>query len=775
MLFARFILRHPILLFVFALLTSLILISSPLYSFQLDNTQTVSAKAPNRVPHVDSEATIDGILDEPMWELALVMSLDYEVRPAENVPPPVKTDVLFAYSDKTLFIAFRAYDPDPSKIRARISDRDNMWSDDWVAINLDTFNDERNSFLLVCNPFGIQADNIETNGNGTAWDAIWDSNGLITSEGYQVEMAVPFSSLRFQRTEGDQVWGVDAIRSYPRNVRHHIGLFPRDRNNNCYLCQAEKLIGFAGATPGKNIEIDPTISGIFSQERENETSGKFIDDAEQEAGVTGRWGITPNMTLSATVNPDFSQVEADAAQLDVNKQYTLYYSERRPFFLEGSSFFDSRMNIVHTRTLADPDWGVKLTGKEGKNSIGLFSARDEVTNLIFPSNEGSDDLSLNETSVGSALRFNHDLGKSSTVGFLTTSREGDNYSNRLGGVDAVIKFQKEDQVTIQFLTTTTAYPDTVFKAENISQQPYGSFNGNAFDFNYFHGTRSLDWYVEYREIDENFRADIGFIPRSNFRRGEAGLGYTWNNSNDAWWNMLNWGGGYVLESENDDRGIFAYNTDSRSNYRDDLLLAKHLGSWFDYNGLMQSYFNMYGEVGTRTFNEEWYRNNFIWFGSGFRPTSDLWVHLEGVFGDEIDYDNERRGTLVEISPQMENKFGKHLSISLRHTFQTLHVPGGELFAANISRLRTVYQFNQRTFVRLILQNVDYRFDTSLYEDDEQDEESQNVFSQLLFSYKINPQTVFYLGYSDNSDGDQELKLTQTNRTLFAKIGYAWVL
>ena len=181
----------------------------------------------------ETAVEIDAVLDEPLWAEALLMTLDYEVEPGENIPPPVKTEVLIMYDASKIYFAFRCFDPDPSQIRARFSDRDQIWNDDWIGIFLDTFNSGRRDYGYMCNPFGIQSDMIESEeGSDHAWDAIWDSAGRITDEGYLVEIAIPFNSLSFQRSEIDQIWGVDLVRSYPRSVRHHIGVFPRDRANS---------------------------------------------------------------------------------------------------------------------------------------------------------------------------------------------------------------------------------------------------------------------------------------------------------------------------------------------------------------------------------------------------------------------------------------------------------------------------------------------------------------------------------------------------------------
>ena len=217
--------------------------------------------ATETIPETSGEITVDGVLDEAAWSNAWVYELGYEVQPGENIPAVVRTEVLLTYDHRFLYVGFRAYDPEPEKIRAHLSDRDQAWNDDWVGVILDTFNDERRDYLLVVNPFGVQMDEIEAWPNGgTVWDGIWDSAAEITDWGWTAELKIPFSTLRFQRSEGPQVWGFDAIRGYSRNIHRQFGTFARDRDNNCYLCQAIKIEGFDGVSPGKNLEIVPTLT-----------------------------------------------------------------------------------------------------------------------------------------------------------------------------------------------------------------------------------------------------------------------------------------------------------------------------------------------------------------------------------------------------------------------------------------------------------------------------------------------------------------------------------
>ncbi|UCH94101.1 MAG: carbohydrate binding family 9 domain-containing protein [Candidatus Aminicenantes bacterium] len=718
----------------------------------------LTGKTPHRVPPVTSKVKIDGILNEKAWEKALVMELKYEVRPGENIEPPVKTEVLLTYSKSYLYAAFRAYDPNPSSISAHIRERDNIGGDDWVAISIDTFNDQRLAFSFLCNPFGVQSDEIASpEGGGEAWDAIWNSAGRINNQGYVVEMAIPFSSLLFQRkgSNQDQVWGIDAVRSYPRSVRHLISLFPWDRNNNCYMCQAEKLVGFAGATPGKNIELDPTLYSIFTQERENFPGGDFIDKEKKvDPGLTGRWGFTPNLTLSATVNPDFSNVEADIPQLDINTRFAIYYPEKRPFFLEGASIFNTRFRAVHTRSLADPDWGLKVTGKEGKHAIGFFSVQDHITNLLIPGSQGSRSTSIDMNTLGSVLRYRLDVGKSSTLGILVTDREGEDYFNRMAAIDGDLRVTPKDRIRFQFLGSQTRYPEEISAGY---QQPEETFTGTALDVYYHHDTRSFDWHLGYTDVSADFRADLGFMPQAGFRNFDAGLAHSWNRPRGYWFTVLNVGSSYMEEK------------DYHGN-----LLSRGVTFDFNYIGPLRSYFNLASHLGKRTYGGIEFDHNHVYFNGAVRPSGTFEFFFNGLMGDGIDFDNIQPGNRFQLGGTVRLRLGRHLDLMLDHKFERFNVDAGRLYTANISYLRLVYYFNRRTFLRSILKYVDYKYNTGLYSFT-LDPRDKHLFSQFLFSYEINPRTVLFLGYSDDYYGYHTVALTQSNRTFFVKVGYALVL
>ena len=721
-------------------LLAAILVSAPLAVAQ--------DKPPVPIRRAASAIEIDGSLEDAAWRDAAVIELVYETRPAENQPPPVKTECLVTYDDDRLYVAFRAHDPDPSQIRAHLSDRDNAFNDDFVGIVLDPFNDERRAFEFFVNPLGIQMDMFMddvSNNEDASWDALWWTAGRIDGSGYVVEMAIPFSSLRFPRSQGEQTWGFDALRFYPRDQRRRIASQPMDRNVSCYLCQISKMTGFAGVTPGRNVELDPTVTAVRTDVREGSPEGPLTEGGvEIDPGLTGKWGITPNLTLNAAINPDFSQVEADAAQLDINTTFALFFPEKRPFFLEGADFFRTPFEAVFTRNVSDPAWGMKLSGKEGKNAMGVFVAHDERTDILVPGSESSQAVSLNAQSTDAVLRYRRDLGAQSAVGLLMTSRDGGGYFNRLAGLDGLYRMNDANALRGQYLSSQTDDPG-----------PAGARDDRAFLLGYDHVSRNWNAYARYEDVGALFRADMGFMPQVDYTFKLAGLERKWYFESDRWTQVS-------LGSDWDERKDQAGR-----------LLERELELWLNVNGPRQSYFSIDGGTRDRVYRGVSFDQTFWNLYGEIQPTGDLYLSVEGTLGDQVDFANTRAGKVVQVEPSIRYLPGRNVRIRLSHLLQQLDVKGGQLFEANLSQLTLIYQFNVRTFVRLITQYTDIERDTGLYTFPV-DAKTEELFNQLLFSYKLNPQTVFFAGYSDNAFGDERIDLTRSDRTFFLKIGYAWV-
>jgi hypothetical protein len=719
-----------------------------------------------RVPRAESPIRVDALLDEEAWNQALRFDLDVEIGPGKNVPAPVKTVAWLTYDDDYVYAAFRAEDPEPHKIRARLADRDTPFRDDFVGFVFDTFDDQRRGFEFFVNPLGVQMDlAIDENSDNkedSSWDAIWESAGRIGETGFVVEMAIPFSSLRFQRTGGEQTWAVIPFRSYPRSQRHQITAFPIDPDGTCFICEGAKVTGFEGATPGRNLELAPTLTAQRTDRREEFPAGSLEDgDVDSDVGLTARWGITPNLVFSGAANPDFSQVEADVAQLDVNNQFALFFPEKRPFFLEGADFFSTPFNIVHTRTVADPSWGVKLTGKEGRQGMGVFVAQDERTNLLLPGSQFSRSATLDEETTDAVLRYRLDVGGRSTLGALATLREGREYSNGVYGVDGVYRPTPSDSVSAQFLGSRTEYP---LETAGGQELPQGTLDGTAYRLAYNHNSRHWGWYGRYEDIDPEFRADLGFMPRVGYSLLLGGLERVWWSEGRRWWTAIALGGDW-----------------DRTEQADGIVLEEEMEAWVNVRGPYQSFFRLQHGRRDRYWNGVTFDEQFVFAILEMQPAGWFSFFVEGTIGDTIDFANTRPADLVRVEGDATIDLGRRLRMSLGHELQRIDVDGGRLIEANLSQLRAVYQLNVRTFVRAILQYADVEQNAELFDDPGSvDPDAERLFSQFLFSYKLNPQTVVFLGYSDNSTGGElvdtgRIDLTRSDRTFFAKVGYALVL
>ncbi|HEX6199009.1 MAG TPA: DUF5916 domain-containing protein, partial [Thermoanaerobaculia bacterium] len=713
-----------------------------------------------RVRPASSPIEVDGVLDEPAWADAAVVAITHEWLPRDNAQPPVATDCLVTFDDSRLYVAFRALDPRPSEIRAYLADRDTAFEDDAVGFYIDTFNDRRRAYHFRANPLGVQLDaTVSDVGDSEdySWDAIWASAGRITAEGYTVEMAIPFEQLRFPRAAGEQSWGFLARRNYPRSVFHDLRSTYEDKSLDCLVCQFDTATGFTGMDPGHNVEVVPTVTAGYTEARPDpEARFETVDD-EVEAGVSARWGITPNVALNATVNPDFSQVEADAAQLDVNERFALFFPEKRPFFLEGADFFATPLRAVFTRTVADPTFGVKLTGKEGPHAFGVFAAEDRLNNLIFPGPELSDFVSLDEDVLSAVLRYRRDMGRRSTLGVLFTGRDADDYENHVLGLDGTVRLSDSDTLRFQALGSDTLYPRAV--AADFGQ-PTGSFQDAAWQADYSHADREWFWLLRAGARGEDFRADSGFMPQVGFREAIGVVERTFWGRPDAWYSRFLVQLDYTHRETEDGRRL-----------EDGANLV------FTYEGPLQSTVIWGIRPNRESFLGETFNDLRSDVRVTLRPSGRVGLGLFVRGGETIDFVNVRQAEFWHVQPTVEFRIGRRVEGRLQHLWQEFSVPGGGRFLeANLSQGTLVYHFNVRAFFRAILQYRDVERDLALYTTPNlpPPEEEEELFSQLLFSYKLNPETVLFLGYSDFHEGAQGIDLTQRRRTVFLKLGYAFL-
>jgi hypothetical protein len=734
------------------------MLTLPAPGFAQSDAGDGSAAAPFQIRRALSPVIVDGQVTEEAWAAALQLGLDYEVRPGENVPPPVRTQLFLAYDDTRLLVAFRCFDPDPASIRARFSDRDRMWDDDWVGVVLDTFNDERRAYELFSNALGVQGDmlNDDVTGNeDDSWNAIFDSAGRVTDFGFEVEMSIPFNQLRFQDLEGRQVWGLDAMRSYPRRDRHHITLFPRIRGENSYLSQERKIVGFDGVRAGRNLEVAPTLTAGWTDRRRDFPSGALDDsDGRAEPGLSVLWGITPNLTVNGTLNPDFSQIEADAVQLDINNPFALFFSETRPFFLEGADFFSiPRMNVLYTRKIADPSSAAKITGKAGRHTFGVLSAQDDVTTFTIPGSQRSRTIVSGLDTTATAGRYRFDVGRNSTLGAMVTDRRGGGYDNQVVSFDMRHRLTAADSVTLAVARSATRHGAATAGELDV---PTGAKSDSALDVHYGHSTR--DWYTDlvFRHYGRDFQSDLGFINQVDFRFWEYGGGRVWQGDSSRFYNRIQIGGN--IDQTEEQNGT---------------LIEREAEFYANYNGPHESFVRFGGGVRDRGFGGVLFGQVFKSTGFEMRASPGLYLGVNLDWRDQIDFAHAREGDEVVLSPFVNYNLGRHLYFRYKHTYNTLDVAGGRLFTAHVPEARIVYQHDPRTLFRAILQYTDVRRTPLLYAEPA-DAVSRNFSTQLLFSYKVNAQTALFVGYSDTHLGTSQYALTLANRTIFAKAGYAWL-
>ncbi len=752
----------------FVLFVALILIS-PISATQATNAHekktTVSLPALN-IPFSEGDVVLDGELDDKLWTKALLVDLNLVNSPWNNLPSPIKTTAKLIENGKFLYVSFIAIDPQPEKIQGFLTDRDDAWFHDLVGIKLDTHNNRRLNYEFFVNPYGVQNDatfNEITGKANSSWDGLWYAFGKKTPQGYQVEIAIPYNILNFKSDGQEKKWAIELVRTYPRDTKLRISHVPLNRDNPCWLCQYPEAIGFEKAEVGQNLRITPAITATSNEMRNVYANDDWHAGNDIEAGLDVRWGINANNLLNATINPDFSTVESDSGQLNVNTNFSLFYEEKRAFFLDNSDYFSSDFNLVYTRNIADPDYGAKLTGRSDKHSYGIFTTNDTETNILLPGNINSSLTTLAKESNLGVLRYRYDYDEEISVGTITTLRTADDYHNYVFGIDARYRLSDSNAIKAQFLNSDTLYPDQVddfFKPNN------SSFTDQAYKVNFVHNSEYWLVDIDHRNIGESFRADLGFMPRADIKTDDILVKRTFYAEQESLWQEAAIGAEWKI----------VHNTDNE-------LIKRELSASFNIDGPLQSkleldyvhaekvglrYDDSISDIDSNTtlFNED----QFKLYATAY-VNNRTYVSLDLTLGDKIDYANDRLGDLAQVAGNITVFITDHLEFDFYQTYSKLdakHETGIEknVYVAKISELRLAYQFDVRSYLKLSMIYSDI--------DRNQGDKTKDLSTQLIYAYKINPQTVFFLGYSDNSFQDNDLtKLERSQRTFFTKISYAW--
>jgi hypothetical protein len=778
--------------------------------------------APVRVARFDKAPVIDGKLDEDIWKTAAVLRDFYQINPGDNIAPTKPTETMIGFDSKFLYIAFHCYD-EPDKVRATVPKRDDvMNNDDSVRILLDTFNDQRKAYVLAFNPLGVQQDGIRTEGTGADFsvDIVMESKGSLTSDGYVVEVAVPFKSLRYEAGK-DKLWGVQVFRIVQRLNGEQDSWMPISRDVDGLLNQAGHITGLEGISTERTVELIPSFivsetgRHVRSMSRAQASAlnipdgGTFVNQPVLfEPGLTAKLVASSALTLDLAVNPDFAQVEADAPVTFANQRFPIFFEEKRPFFLEGIEIFRTQIAAVHTRTIADPDIAAKVTGRKGKYTYGLLYASDNAPGNYeddirydperLPA--GFDRLNDQNSKVG-IFRIKRDFGKENFFGFLGTAYNFADRSNYVGGFDGRIKFDKQTSLDFQVLGTTARLCTFAKKAEDDTCDKQ---NGFVYAYNFNKNARHHYFNVNGVGRTEGYVALVGFTRRVNTNGHNFNFGYftepkpkakitSWETNHYAG-GSFDWQGrsqSWTYEGQvgpNLQRQTFVrvgYNTGYERVFAYEFGAERFANGLPETSATSKNVFAYAGSTPTKRINF-FYFFGYRWgqldydFGAGRRfprvsPAAlaareatqrGLCIDDPSAPSDCADLSDPGAGGYLYTNGNVTYKATKDLNMTLSFSKNRLvrDDTGLVAFDTNIASLKTTYQFTRFAFTRA---RIDYDSTTSHYS------------GQFLFGWTPNPGTAFYVGYNDDINrnyynrfsGQAEPGLNRNSRSLFIKASY----
>jgi hypothetical protein len=715
----------------------------------------------------DRNISINGDLQDPGWRGAAMAADFSEHYPGDQTKPPVETRAYITYDNDNLYIAFVCYD-DPVTIRASYCERDKIFNDDNVRLCVDTYGDAAWAYIFYANPYGVQGDAIwaSVGGEGPGYDIIWESAGIVTDSGYQVEMAIPFASLRFPKLT-NQVWRVDFFRNHPRETQAEYSWAAYDRNENCWPCQWGTVSGITGVKPGRGIEITPTILGYQSGELTGtgQTDSPFNfanDDPDGELSVWGKYTLSSNATVEATVNPDFSQVEADAGQIDVNTTYTLYYPERRPFFQEGSDLFRAAIRTVYTRSINDPEFALKTIYRSGRTSLGYILARDKLTPIILPSEEGSD-LLLAGKSTSNILRARRSIGEGSEIGMIATDQRFDGGGSGSSLThDALFRLAPSLRARYHLTLSQVTEPDDPELTAQVSD-PDSTFDNKytrAFDGDSFWGYFAYGYFgwwtstwnasFDFQICSPAYRQHNGFIRQNNYRYGRTVIGY-FHRIPDGLFETIN---PHI-------RILGEWNWDGKEKYR-----TLELNLWTRLRAAQAGFYSQYVRTaenfGNIQFDDVWYlyQDASVQFGDL------LQLVVSATYGNQIARRYPVMSQMVDLSFSVDLKPHDRLLVQqrLNYAYATDLESNEELYDGYIYRTRVNYQISKPLALRLVVEYDNFQSRWSI---------------DPLLTYRLSAFSVCYIGSTydytelaeENSNGYQSLSNRLTSRQFFAKLQY----
>jgi hypothetical protein len=666
----------------------------------------------------------------------------------------VKTVAWLTYDDHFFYAAFEFSDPNPREIRAPYGDHDDTPSyTDYGGIILDTRNDGKTAAMFLANPRGIQYDAItsDVSGGDSSPDFYWDSAARIGPDGWRLEIRVPFSSLRYN--QGDpQTWGILLYRNYPRAFRYQMFNVKLPRESSCFVCHGQKIVGLTGLPSGNHVVVAPYATGKLDQTAVGDPGSRLANSTKWDGGVDAKWNPNAVTAIDATINPDFSQVESDVAQISSNERFALFFPEKRPFFLEGLDLFAAPIQAVYTRNLTSPSWGVRSTGQlDGIRYTALVADDRGGGSVILPGPQTSSLANQDFSSHVVIGRARRDFG-SSYGSFLLTDKEVDGGGhNRVFGPDFEWRPADTDIIRGQFLygdTQTPNRPDLAAEWDGRRLESHAVFGM------WSHSSKTWDWLLQLQDIGDDFRADLGFLPQVGIRDTTGIVGWTARPESGPVRRIRPYLRLRNLEAT-DGSGV----------------VLRRIAPGIDFEGALNSFMEIEERsdrvrAGTRHFD-----NNYVVGTLSLSPSQAIGgVELDVTAGDDVDIEGQRPARSVTVALQGTVRPTDHLALALNGSRRWLDVaPTGSgpktlrLLTADVARLKATYTFSSRAFLRLIGQQTDQN----------ENGRTETFTGSALFAYKINWQTVLFLGLGDERALSPDDRLEPTGREVFLKVSYAF--
>ncbi len=739
-----------------------------------------------QAPRIDTSITVDGRLDEPVWNRAAVLTGFSEYSPADQRPSPDSTAVLVWYSRDAIYFGIRAYEPH-GPVRATLADRDNIGSDDNVEIHLDTYNERNRAFVFIVNPLGVQADGTKNETGGfipgsnvapgqtdLSPDFLWESKGHVTPWGYEVEIRIPFSSLRYPNRSVEN-WGIQI----QRNVQHngYKETWTQARSGAAsFINQEGLLLDMHDMHHGQVVGLNPELTNTV-------TGGPCCDPAlrgwkyssDPSLGGNIRWAIGSNFVLDGTIKPDFSQVEADATQIAQDSRFALFYPEKRPFFVEGSDEFNVPNTLVYTRTIVQPVSAMKLTGKLGRTDVAVLSALDASSTTVNGDNP-----------LVNIVRINSGFGDQSTAGMLYSERVGGGRSNRVVDGD------------VHYVFGGLYYAQAQAAFSNTSQDRVTT-NAPMWELVLDRTGRAFGFHYNVLGLGNNFAADNGFVSRTGVV--EPGISNRWS---------LYGAPGALLEKFNvffSDNGVWRYN----DFFARKSLLEDHASASTSFTLRGGWSLGVTPTLSSYAFDPAAYLDDFIGttpvdaapfepsprittFLTGWKVSTPLFARYDAsvgvTTGNDVDFLETSRVHRLDYNAALDLRPTQQIRVNATYQSSTFtrRSDGARSMSTRIPRVDAEYQLTRSIFLRLVTQYtaasrsalLDPRTGQILLIQDDSvltpsiESVSNGLRADWLFSYRPSPGTVFFLGYGSSMTEPVALAFRRLRRTedgFFIKASY----